>query len=160
MYCGALQCRVCTECAHPRRKLQYRMWGVLGVLWSVLFGCAMRLLCWCCPAAVLALLQAHVCSLWDSQKPQNSCLDLSHSLLCILALTQTELQALGIMAKARCVTEFPKPEAELKRRRLRLYTRRAAAYARAGVLHRAGRRRSTSPLSTTTQHFSTTQRHN
>jgi tetratricopeptide (TPR) repeat protein len=46
-------------------------------------------------------------------------------------------QALNIMCKARCVTEFPKPEEELQRRRLRLYARRATAYALAGALHRA-----------------------
>ena len=45
--------------------------------------------------------------------------------------------ALLIMARARAVTEFPKSEAALRRARLRLLTRRAAAYARAGTLHRA-----------------------
>ena len=46
-------------------------------------------------------------------------------------------QALGIMSKARCVTEYPKSEAAHVRCRMRLLSRRGAAYARAGVLHRA-----------------------
>jgi len=45
--------------------------------------------------------------------------------------------ALGIMARARCVAEFPKSEPNLARCRLRLLMRRGAAYARAGLLHRA-----------------------
>jgi len=45
--------------------------------------------------------------------------------------------ALNIMARARCVSEFPKSEPQLQRCRLRLLTRRAAAYASSGVLHRA-----------------------
>lgn len=45
--------------------------------------------------------------------------------------------ALAIMSKARCVTEYPKTEDEQKRCRMRLLSRRGAAYAHAGVLHRA-----------------------
>lgn len=45
--------------------------------------------------------------------------------------------ALVTMAKARCVTEYPKSETALVRSRLRLHTRRGVAFANAGVLHRA-----------------------
>ena len=45
--------------------------------------------------------------------------------------------ALSTMAKARCVTEYPKSEQAHVRCRMRLLTRRGAALANAGVLHRA-----------------------
>mmetsp|Transcript_39055 Transcript_39055/g.78100 ORF Transcript_39055/g.78100 Transcript_39055/m.78100 type:complete len:720 (-) Transcript_39055:329-2488(-) len=45
--------------------------------------------------------------------------------------------ALSTMAKARCVTETPKSEAAHVRCRMRLLSKRGAAYAGAGVLHRA-----------------------
>jgi len=45
--------------------------------------------------------------------------------------------ALTTMAKARCVTETPKSEAAHVRCRMRLLSKRGAAYAGAGVLHRA-----------------------
>ena len=45
--------------------------------------------------------------------------------------------ALNTMAKARCVTEAPKSEAAHVRCRMRLLSKRGAAYAGAGVLHRA-----------------------
>ena len=46
-------------------------------------------------------------------------------------------QALAIISKARCVTEYPKTEEAQKRCRMRLLARRGAAYGQAGVLHRA-----------------------
>uniref|UniRef100_A0A7S3RX16 CS domain-containing protein n=2 Tax=Emiliania huxleyi TaxID=2903 RepID=A0A7S3RX16_EMIHU len=55
----------------------------------------------------------------------------------MLAAAADASEALNIVCKARCVTEFPKPEEALQRARMRLYARRATAYAAAGVLHRA-----------------------
>lgn len=47
--------------------------------------------------------------------------------------------ALGIMCKARCVTEYPKSEAQIGRGQIVLLARRGGAYAHAGLLRRASR---------------------